>query len=95
MEVRTALIPYLYLTQAVRTGNIQQFQHIANHTIYKLVFKTDKNMSLVQRLGHNVLKTGLKKISLSYSRISFKDVAEKLHLSSPEATEFICAKAIR
>lgn len=95
MEVRAALIPYLYLTQAVRAGNIQQFHQIANHPVYKEVFRTDKNMSLVRRLGHNVLKTGLKKISMSYSRISFKDIAEKLHLSSPEATEFICAKAIR
>lgn len=32
------------------------------------------------RLGHNVIKTGLRKISLSYSRISLADIATKLHL---------------
>lgn len=42
-----------------------------------------------------MLKTGLRKISTSYSRISLADIAEKLHLSSATAAEYICAKAIR
>ena len=50
---------------------------------------------LVERLGHNVLKTGLRKISISYSRISLADIAAKLHLPSATAAEYICAKAIR
>jgi len=49
----------------------------------------------VERLGHNVLKTGLRKISLSYSRITLADVAAKLHLPSVVAAEYVCAKAIR
>jgi len=48
-----------------------------------------------QRLGHNVLKTGLRKISLSYSRISMADIAAKLQLPSATAAEHVCAKAIR
>jgi 26S proteasome regulatory subunit N3 len=42
-----------------------------------------------------VLKIGLRKISISYSRISLTDVAQKLHLPSAAAAEYICAKAIR
>ena len=62
---------------------------------YKLSFQNDKNLTLVERLEHNVLKTGLRKISVSYSRISLHDIAQKLHINSSEAVEYICAKAIR
>ena len=47
------------------------------------------------RLGHNVVKAGLRKLSLSYSRISLVDVSAKLELESPAAAEFVCAKAIK
>ena len=50
---------------------------------------------LILRLRHNVIKTGLRAISLSYSRISLADVASKLTLGSREDAEFIVAKAIR
>lgn len=95
VEVRDALKPYLYLTQAVRAGDIQTFNLIAEHPDYKPLFVRDKNYSLIQRLGHNVLKAGLKKISVSYSRINFADIATKLRLPSPTAAEFVCAKAVR
>lgn len=94
-RVRDALKPYLYLTQAVRAGDLQQFTAVADHEVYKPIFVRDKNYALIRRLGHNVLKTGLKKISVSYSRISLHDIAAKLHLPSVRATEFVCAKAIR
>ncbi len=58
-------------------------------------FTADRNLTLVRRLGHNVLKTGLRKVSVSYSRISLVDVDAKLHLPSAAAAEYICAKAIR
>lgn len=85
--------PYLSLTKAVRGGNLLEFKDIVQQ--YSSDFKTDKTYTLVQRLGHNVLKTGLRKISISYSRIALADVAEKLHLPSTQAAEYICAKAIR
>jgi len=47
------------------------------------------------RLRHNVIKTGLRKINLSYSRIHLTEVCDKLHLDNVENTEFIVAKAIR
>ena len=92
-ELRQALKPYLSLTQAVRNGNLHQFSEVT--TKYAPLFKADKNDTLVQRLGHNVLKTGLRKLSVSYSRISLADVAAKLMLPSAKAAEYICAKAIR
>ena len=44
------------------------------------------------RLRHNVIKTGVRMISLSYSRISLADLAFKLHLDSVEDAEYIVAK---
>ena len=59
------------------------------------MFLKDKTFTLIQRLHHNVIKTGLKKINLSYSRIRLSDVCEKLHLDSLADAEYIVAKAIR
>ena len=44
------------------------------------------------RLRHNVIKAGLRLISLSYQRISLADVAAKLQLDSAEDAQFIVAK---
>lgn len=51
--------------------------------------------SVLDSLGHNVIKTGLRKISLSYSRISLVDIASKLTLDDAASAEFVCAKAIK
>lgn len=50
---------------------------------------------MILRLRHNVIKTGIRMISLSYSKISLRDICLKLHLDSEEDAEFIVAKAIR
>ena len=91
-NLRVPLEPYLALTQTVRSGDLQEFHNIVKK--YEKSFQDDKNLTLVHRLGHNVIKTGLKKISLSYSRISLVDVAQKLHLDTASSAEYICAKAI-
>jgi 26S proteasome regulatory subunit N3 len=44
-------------------------------------------LALVQRLKHTVIKFGLKKINISYSRIHLKDIMSKLGLESVEETE--------
>lgn len=49
-------------------------------------------MSSSRRLRHNVIKTGVRMISLSYSRISLKDICLKLQLDSEEDAEYIVAK---
>ena len=52
-------------------------------------------MTLVTRLRQNVIRAGLRNISLAYSKIFLKDVAAKLALDSAEDMESIAAKAIR
>jgi hypothetical protein len=42
-----------------------------------------------------VIKTGIRRLSLSYSRISLRDICVKLHLDSEEDAEYIVGKAIR
>lgn len=54
---------------------------------YQNLFQADKNYTLIQRLRHTVIKFGLKKINISYSKISIKDIAKKLSLESVDETE--------
>lgn len=62
----------------MRHGDLLEFERtVAGNAA---LFKADKTYTLILRLGHNVIKTGLRKISLSYSRISLADIAAKLHL---------------
>lgn len=63
-----------------------QFQQVLAE--FAPVFKADDVYLLVQRLRHNVIKTGLKKICTSYSRISFKDISMRLHLDSATGMTF-------
>ncbi|KAF6096445.1 proteasome 26S subunit, non-ATPase 3 [Phyllostomus discolor] len=86
-------MPYFLLTQAVRTGNLAKFNQVLDQFGEK--FQADGTYTLIIRLRHNVIKTGVRMISLSYSRISLADIAQKLQLDSPEDAEFIVAKAIR
>ena len=90
---RRALAPYFQLTQAVRTGNLARFNEVLENFGPK--FEADHTYTLIIRLRHNVIKTGVRMINLSYSRISLADVAQKLMLDCPEDAEYIVAKAIR
>lgn len=91
--LKKALAPYLEIVQAVRIGDLQLFSTcLAKHT---LLFQRDATYSLILRLRHNVIKTGIRMISLSYSRISLLDITRKLGLESEEDAEYIVAKAIR
>ncbi|KAF4045982.1 Proteasome regulatory subunit C-terminal [Phytophthora infestans] len=92
-ELRKALAPYLQLTNAVRVGNLEDFNVVLSQ--HGAVFKADNTYTLILRLRHNVIKTGLRKISTSYSRILFTDICEKLALENAQNAEFVCAKAIR
>lgn len=87
------LEPYFHVTKAVRLGDLKLFGEVLNK--YEAVFVKDDNFTLVSRLRQNVIKTGIRMISLSYSKISLKDICIKLHLDSEEATEYIVSKAIR
>lgn len=83
----------LFISIAVRVGDLNKFQEALAQ--FDTVFKKDKTYTLILRLRHNVIKTGIRMISLSYSKISLRDICIKLHLDSEEDAEFIVAKAIR
>ncbi|KAJ3107077.1 26S proteasome non-ATPase regulatory subunit [Physocladia obscura] len=91
--LREALVPYLSITQAVRIGDLGKFQNTL--TKYITTFRVDKTYTLILRLRHNVIKTGIRMISLAYSKISLKDICLKLQLDSEEDAEYIVGKAIR
>jgi hypothetical protein len=69
--------------------------HSAVASAHESVFRCDRTHNLIVRLRHNVIRAGLRRTSLAYSRISLADVAAKLGLSSVTDTESIVAKAIR
>ncbi|WFD25334.1 26S proteasome non-ATPase regulatory subunit [Malassezia nana] len=91
--LRHALASYLPIVQAVRVGDLSLFQ--ATLQEHEVLFLRDKTYSLILRLRHNVIKTGIRRISLAYSRISLTDITRKLHLDSEEDAEYVIAKAIR
>ena len=78
---------------AVRTGSLSQFQTTLSKHISQ--FEEDITYTLIIRLRQNVIKTGIRRLSLSYSRISLRDICVKLHLDSEEDAEYIVGKAIR
>ncbi|VEN59955.1 unnamed protein product [Callosobruchus maculatus] len=92
-SMRRSLAPYFQLTQAVRMGNLHRFGEVLEN--FGPQFRTDHTFTLILRLRHNVIKTAIRSIGLSYSRISPQDIAKKLGLDSAEDAEFIVAKAIR
>lgn len=82
--------------QAVRVGDLELFKAVAEK--FSTTFSSDGTQNLIVRLRHNVIRTGLRNISISYSRISLTDVAKKLRLDSENPVadaESIVAKAIR
>ncbi|KAK3129571.1 hypothetical protein QOZ80_6BG0481790 [Eleusine coracana subsp. coracana] len=94
--MKAALTPYFELTNAVRVGDLELFRAVADK--FSSTFSADRTRNLIVRLRHNVIRTGLRNISISYSRISLVDIAKKLRLESPNSVadaESIVAKAIR
>ncbi|RPD77103.1 hypothetical protein L226DRAFT_533105 [Lentinus tigrinus ALCF2SS1-7] len=88
-----ALAGYFEIVKAVRNGSLSQFQNTLSN--YAAQFEADKTYTLIVRLRQNVIKTGIRRLSLSYSRISLRDICVKLHLDSEEDAEYIVGKAIR
>lgn len=91
--LETAMVPYLNLVQAVRVGKMEGFLSVvqANNAL----FRKDGTYTLILRLRQNVIKTGIRMMSLSYAKISLRDICMKLDLGSEESAEYIVAKAIR
>jgi 26S proteasome regulatory subunit N3 len=77
----------------VRVGDLQGFLKVVQTS--SSVFQRDGTYTLILRLRQNVIKTGIRMLSLSYSRISLRDICIRLGLESEESAEYIVAKAIR
>ncbi|KAJ7100282.1 PCI domain-containing protein [Mycena belliarum] len=88
-----ALTAYFDIVKAVRTGSLSQFQ--STLTKHAATFTADRTHTLIVRLRQNVIKTGIRRLSLSYARISLRDICVKLHLDSEEDAEYIVGKAVR
>jgi len=92
-SLEEALQPYLQLVQAVSAGDVAGFQNLTQR--YNTTFRKDDTYTLILRLRQNVIKTGIRMMSLSYARISLRDMCLRLGLDSEESAEYIVAKAIR
>lgn len=92
-SLERAMKPYLNLVQAVRVGKIDGFLNVVQ--THNAIFRRDGTYTLILRLRQNVIKTGIRMMSLSYARISLRDICYKLDLESEESAEYIVAKAIR
>jgi 26S proteasome regulatory subunit N3 len=66
--MRGHLHPYFSLTAAVRSGDVTAFNAVAMK--HEKVFQADHTHNLINRLRYNVLRAGLRRISVAYSRIS-------------------------
>jgi len=92
-SLEKALQPYLQLVQAVSSGDVIGFQNLVQR--YNAKFRQDDTYTLILRLRQNVIRTGIRMMSLSYARISLRDMCLRLGLDSEESAEYIVAKAIR
>lgn len=92
-SLEKSLAPYLQLVQAVSAGDVPAFQNLVIK--YASTFRADNTYTLILRLRQNVIKTGIRMMSLSYARISLRDMCLRLGLDSEESAEYIVAKAIR
>jgi 26S proteasome regulatory subunit N3 len=93
LYLKKALLPYFELTQAVRSGDLDRFQQVL--TLNEAAFQRDDIWTLVLRLRHNVIRTGIRRIARAYSRISYSDICSKLCLESASDAEFVAAKALK
>eukprot|EP00533_Pseudo-nitzschia_delicatissima_P000798 CAMPEP_0116102864 /NCGR_PEP_ID=MMETSP0327-20121206/13581_1 /TAXON_ID=44447 /ORGANISM="Pseudo-nitzschia delicatissima, Strain B596" /LENGTH=531 /DNA_ID=CAMNT_0003594941 /DNA_START=96 /DNA_END=1691 /DNA_ORIENTATION=- len=91
--MKTELAPYLAITQAVRRGDLAVYTKVVAEQSSQL--QMDETYTLISRLAQQVVKAGLRKLHVSYSRLSLQDVADRLGLPSATSAEFVVAKAVR
>jgi 26S proteasome regulatory subunit N3 len=90
---QTELKPYLSITEAVRRGDLVIFEQVVTEHAERL--QLDGMYTMISRLAHQVVKAGLRKLHVSYSRLSLQDVADRLGLPSAKSAEYVVAKAVR
>lgn len=92
-KLERSLEPYFQLVQAVRGGDLQAFSKVVSQHVDQ--FRRDGTYTLARRLRQNVIRTGVRMLSLAYSRISLRDICIRLGIESEQSAEYIVAKAIR
>jgi 26S proteasome regulatory subunit N3 len=92
-SLERAMQPYLQIVQAVNAGGLDNFNNLVQK--HNATFRRDGTYTLILRLRQNVIKTGIRTMSLSYSRIRLRDIVLRLGLKSEESAEYIVGKAIR
>ena len=91
--MKEELAPYFAITLAVRRGDLAVFHRVVASHVARL--QSDGTHTLISRLAHQVVKAGLRKLAVSYSRLSLQDVADRLGLPSATSAEYVVAKAVR
>mmetsp|Transcript_1481 Transcript_1481/g.2690 ORF Transcript_1481/g.2690 Transcript_1481/m.2690 type:complete len:542 (+) Transcript_1481:60-1685(+) len=91
--MKMELTPYMKITQAVRRGDLAVFHETVQQFMDRL--KVDGTYTLISRLAHSVVKAGLRRLNMSYSRISLEDIAHRLGLANATSAEFVVSKAVR
>lgn len=91
--MKQSLQPYFHLTKTVKLGDLKKFTAVI--TKYKHQLVQDGNYQLCVRLRSNVIKTGIRIISLTYKKISLKDICLKLRLDSEQSVEYMVSRSIR
>ncbi|CCF55760.1 hypothetical protein KAFR_0A03250 [Kazachstania africana CBS 2517] len=92
-DMEHSLYAYFHLTNTVKIGDLKKFTSVI--TKYKQQFIQDGNYQLCVRLRSNVIKTGIRIISLTYKKVSLKDICLKLRLDSEQTVEYMVSRAIR
>lgn len=91
-ELHEILMPYLLLSQAVKLGDVADFTKIKKE--FESRFEMDNTITIVERIHQSVIRTAIRQISLTYSRIFIRDVALKLQSSSIEDAHDTVMKSI-
>ncbi|OII72762.1 26s proteasomal subunit S3 PINT domain containing protein [Cryptosporidium ubiquitum] len=91
-DLRKGLAPYFELVKAVRSGDMKEFD--LNLQKQGQIYERDGTLSLIKRLAHNVIRSGLKTICSSYNRIYLDDIAEHFGWDNSHDVEGVVSKAI-
>jgi 26S proteasome regulatory subunit N3 len=86
------LRPYFELISAVKQADLDRFESVLLR--HKDEFMEEGLYFVIRRLLRNVVQEGIRKISLVYSRISFKDIAHLLRMSE-EDVGLLVQKTVR
>ena len=66
----------------VLEGELKNFHATVEQ--FKDAFQRDKLYNIILRLNQIVIRIGLRRISIAYSRISLKDIGQKLNIPAED-----------